>query len=170
MSDQDDESFEARVRAIAGDLGRSVERVAQRLDLDGIAEDIATSGERFRDLADFAGRWMTGRLGTPDANRATRSPRADRDSGERSLTSSGPHPLDVATDEQGRALSALSSGRCKVDPGTDDLIAVGEAAGPTFSVGVVGELRARDWIAATGELTPVGRDALRRWSHGANLS
>lgn len=47
---------------------------------------------------------------------------------------------------------------------------MGEAAGPAFSVGVVGELRARDWIAATGELTLVGRDALRRWSRGADPS
>jgi hypothetical protein len=35
---------------------------------------------------------------------------------------------------------------------------------------LVGELRARDWIAATGELTLVGRDALTRWSQVANLS
>ena len=78
--------------------------------------------------------------------------------------------LNVATDEQGRALSALSSGRCKVDPGTDDLIAIGEAPSPAFSAGLVGELRARDWIAATGELTFVGHDALRRWTQGANPS
>src|SRR5450755_3214504 len=93
---------------------------------------------------------------------------ADPDSAERSLTPAGPHRLDVPTDEQGRALSALSSGRWKVDPGTDDLIAIGETASPAFSVGLVGELRARDWIAATGELTLVGHDALRRWSQGAN--
>jgi hypothetical protein len=170
MSGRDDESFEERVRAIASGLSRSVERFAKQLDLDEIAEEIATSGERFRELADGAGRWMTDRLGAPDANQAARSAHADPDSAERSVTPAGPHRLDVPTDVQRRALSALSSGRWKVDPGTDDLIAIGEAASPAFSVGLVGELRARDWIAATGELTSVGRDALRRWSQGAKLS
>ena len=34
-------------------------------------------------------------------------------------------------------------------------------------VGLVGELRARDWINAEGEVTLVGRNALRRWmGHG----
>lgn len=165
MSGRDDESFEERVRAIASGLSRSAERVAKRLDLD----EIATSGERIRELADGAGRWMTDRLGAADANQAARSAQADPDSAER-VTPAGPHRLDVPTDEQGRALSALSSGRWKVDPGTDDLIAIGEAASPAFSVGLVGELRARDWIAATGELTSVGRAALRRWSQGAKLS
>ena len=170
MSGHDDESFEERVRAIASGLSRSVERVAKRLDLDEIADEIATSGERIRELADGAGRWMTDRLGAPDANQAPRSAQAEPESAERSVTPAGPHRRDVPTDVQGRALSALSSGRWKVDPGTDDLIAIGEAPSPAFSVGLVGELRARDWIAASGELTAVGRDALRRWSHGAKLS
>ena len=32
---------------------------------------------------------------------------------------------------------------------------------------LVGELRARDWIAANGALTSVGREALKRWSEGS---
>ncbi len=35
--------------------------------------------------------------------------------------------------------------------------------GPSEPIGLVGELRARDWIAPSGELTLVGRDALKRW-------
>jgi hypothetical protein len=169
MSGRDDDSFEERLRAIANGLSRSVERVAKRLDLDEIAEEIATSGERFTELADGAGRWMTNRLGAPDANQAERSAQTAPDRAGRSVTA-GPHRLDVPTDAQGRALSALSSGRWKVDPGTDDLIAIGDAATPACPTGLVGELRARDWIAATGELTFVGHDALRRWTQGANPS
>ena len=35
------------------------------------------------------------------------------------------------------------------------------------SIRLVGELRARDWIAANGEVTVVGREALKRWSEGS---
>jgi hypothetical protein len=69
----------------------------------------------------------------------------------------------VPTEEQGLALSALESGRWKVAPGTNELSSDGEGPNPRDAVGLVGELRARDWIAAGGEITLVGRDALRRW-------
>jgi hypothetical protein len=170
MSGRDDESFEEKVRAITSDLSQSVERAAKRLDLDEIAEQVVTGGERFRELADVAGRWISDRFGAPEADRAAQSGQADPETDERSLPRAGPHPLDVPTDEQGRALSALDSGRWKVDPGTDELIAVGEGPSPTDPVGLVAELRARDWIAANGDVTVVGRDALRRWPQGANPS
>jgi hypothetical protein len=79
----------------------------------------------------------------------------------------GPHPLDVPSDEQGRALSALDSGRWRVEPGTDVLVSRGGEASPTDPGGLVGELRARDWIAANGEVTLLGREALKRWSEGS---
>ena len=82
---------------------------------------------------------------------------------DRRLRREGPHPLDVPTEEQGLALSALDSGRWKVDPGTVELIPVGDGPTPGQPVGLVGELRARDWIAPSGEVTLVGRDALTRW-------
>jgi hypothetical protein len=34
--------------------------------------------------------------------------------------------------------------------------------------GLVDELRARDWVAADGEVTLVGRHALSRWLDAAN--
>ena len=74
----------------------------------------------------------------------------------------GPHPLDLPTDHQGVALSALDSGRWTVRPGSNQLAGTGAGGGPVPS-DVVGELRGRDWITADGTLTLVGRHALSRW-------
>jgi len=164
MSERDDESFEKKVRAIATELSKSVERAVQRVDLDEIALQIELGGERFRELAGLTGRWISDRLGDPEAHRAARSRELEAETAARTLPRAGPHPLDVPSDEQGRALSALDSGRWKVDPGTDELVAAGGGSSPTDPVGLVGELRARDWLAANGEVTLVGRDALKRWS------
>jgi hypothetical protein len=79
----------------------------------------------------------------------------------------GPHPLDLPSDEQGRALAALDSGRWMVEPGTDTLAPRGEGPGPSNALGIVRELRVRDWIAADGELTLAGRHALSRWLDAA---
>jgi len=123
------------------------------------------SGERSRELADLAAQWLSEQLGTSEAS----SPQhvAGDDSLPRRV---GPHPLDVPTEEQGLALSALDSGRWKVDPGTVELIPVGDGPTPGQPVGLVGELRARDWIAPSGEVTLVGRDALSRWLARSNPS
>jgi hypothetical protein len=69
----------------------------------------------------------------------------------------------MPTEDQGLALSALDSGRWKVDPGTEELVQIDEGPGPAHPIGLVGELRARDWIAPHGELTVVGHNALKRW-------
>jgi hypothetical protein len=61
------------------------------------------------------------------------------------------------------ALAALDSGRWTVEPGSNALAAHGEGRGPTDALGLVRELHARDWIAADGEVTLVGRHALSRW-------
>jgi hypothetical protein len=46
-------------------------------------------------------------------------------------------------------------------------VAHGDGPVPDDAVGLVGELRARDWINADGEVTLVGHNALRRWmGHG----
>jgi len=42
-------------------------------------------------------------------------------------------------------------------------VANGEGPAPSEALGLVGELRARDWINADGEVTLVGRNALSRW-------
>jgi hypothetical protein len=43
------------------------------------------------------------------------------------------------------------------------LAARGQGPGPDNALGVVRELRARDWIGPDGELTLTGRHALSRW-------
>jgi hypothetical protein len=164
MSGRDDESFEKKVRAIANELGRSVERAVKSIDLDEIARQIEMGGERFRELADSTGRWISDRLSDPEARHAAHAPDSEPEAASRPLPVAGPHPLDLPSDEQGRALSALDSGRWRVEPGTDVLVAGSGDVKPPDSGGLVGELRARDWIAANGEVTLVGREALKRWS------
>jgi hypothetical protein len=167
MSGQDDGSFEKKVRALAAELGRSVERAVKSIDLDGIARQVEMGGERFNELADSTGRWISERLGDSEAHQAAQARDLDAETAATTRPVAGPHPLDVPSDEQGRALSALDSGRWRVEPGTDVLVAAGDGATQTDSGGLVGELRARDWIAASGEVTPVGREALRRWSESS---
>ncbi|MDQ6822437.1 MAG: hypothetical protein M3076_19235 [Actinomycetota bacterium] len=170
MDDHDEESFEEKIRAIAGEVSKSVEHAAERIDLDEIAARIGMSGERVRELADLAGRWLTAQFAepAPEAEEATRP--AQHEIREPRQRLSGPHPLDVPSADQGLALSALESGRWKVNPGSDELIAVGDGPNPSEPVGLAGELRARDWIAADGELTTMGRDALKRWSQNSEPS
>ena len=168
MSAPDDDSFEERLRAIAEEIGQSLERAVEQLDLDEIADRMGISGERVREFADLAGQWLSDQIGSPGPDWSPRRAPEDHVSGEGSVRASGPHPLDVPNDQQGLALSALDSGRWKVDPGTDELIPVGDGPSPSQPVGLVSELRARDWIAPNGEVTMVGRDALKRWLNRAN--
>ena len=77
------------------------------------------------------------------------------------LRGAGPDPLDIPTDEQGRALAALDSGRWTVEPGTSALSSHGDGPAPSDALGLVRELRVRDWIDADGEVTLVGRHALQ---------
>ncbi|MDQ6776125.1 MAG: hypothetical protein M3071_07900 [Actinomycetota bacterium] len=154
------DSFEERLRALAREVGESVERMAGSLDRDEIADRIGTGGERVRELAEFAGRWLKAQ-GEDHAARGS-APADDAVP----VRLSGPHPRDVPTEEQGLALSALDSGRWKVDAGTNELISDGQGPGPSQRGGLVDELRARDWITAGGEVTLVGRAALRRWEDG----
>jgi hypothetical protein len=163
--DFEQDSFEARLRALARQVGKSVEQAAEQVDLDQIADRIGVSSERIREVAEFASQWLTDQLGEIDVEPSRASPPAARPSGRRA----GPHPLDLPTEEQGLALSALDSGRWKVEPGTNEVVSQGAGPDPEGAAGIVSELRARDWIAASGEETAVGRDALRRWmEHGAD--
>jgi len=170
MSGRDDESFEKKVRAIATELSRSVERAVKSIDLDEIARQIEIGGERLRELTDSTGRWISDRLGEPEAHHAAQARQLESETPARPRPVAGPHPLDVPSDEQGRALSALDSGRWRVEPGTDVLVAGRDEASPTDPGGLVEELRARDWIAANGEVTLLGREALRRWSEASTGS
>ncbi len=169
MSDDEHgpDSFEERLRQIAREVSESVERITQ-LDIEHIAEAIGVDPDRARELADTAGRWLSGQGANFGGNPTPWGPRAESEKSDPPARGGGPHPLDLPTEEQGLALSALDSGRWTVEPGSSVLKTHGEGPGPSDPIGLVGELRARDWIAPTGEVTLVGRNALRRWLDSAN--
>ncbi len=180
---ENQESFEEKLRSIARELSRSVEGVG-RVDLDEIAEAVGVDPARARLWVDNAGGWLRaqaesfggdpgfrstdprGSEGSRPAADPQRGPRPQP--GEDPLRGAGPHPLDLPTEEQGLALAALESGRWTVEPGSNALAARGDGPGPSDALGLVRELRARDWIAADGAMTLVGRDALSRWLDAPN--
>jgi hypothetical protein len=169
MSDEgmDPESFEERVRSIAREVSRSVERMAH-LEMDEIAEAMGVDPARARELADSAGRWLSGQADSLGEEVPFWAALSGRLAGPEATRGTGPHPLDLPTEKQGLALSALDSGRWTVGPGSSAIEAHGEGSLPSDATGLVGELRARDWIAANGEVTVVGRNALSRWLENAN--
>jgi hypothetical protein len=172
MSDDDrnNESFEETVREIAREVSRSVERAMDSVDVDGIAGMFGVDPDRAREWVDSAGGWLRGQVESVGEDVASHPPQHEQAPAQHQapatddpLRSAGPHPLDVPTEEQGRALAALESGRWTVEPGTHALAAQGEGPGPSDALGLVRELRARDWITADGTVTIVGRHALTRW-------
>lgn len=165
--DEGPESFEERLRAIAREVSRSIERAAQ-VDLDEIASAMGVDPGRASEWVDGAMGWLRNQAesfgddatvwGSGSAPASSEvAPHDER------LRSAGPHPLDLPTDDQGLALAALDSGRWTVEPGSHTLAVHGEGPGPRDAVSLVGELRARDWIAADGAVTLVGHHALSRW-------
>jgi hypothetical protein len=165
--------FEDRLREIAREIGRTVER-----NIDDIAESFGVDPGRAREFAENAGQWINDQVedhgqelfGQPvpvDPPLPT-EPTASAGTGAGAARRPGPHPLDLPTEPQGRALAGLDSGRWTVRPGTNAL--TGTRTGPDPAAGgeIVGDLRARDWILATGELTLVGRRALGRWCDTAH--
>jgi hypothetical protein len=174
------DSFEEQLRAIARELGRSVERAVDNIDVDDFARMFGVDAGSAHEWMESAGSWLRsqaerfeddfpGRMPAPWRPPAGETPRPS-DSPLRSddpLRSAGPHPLDLPTDEQGIALAALESGRWMVEPGTDALAARGDGPGPSDALGIVRELRVRDWLGADGEITLVGRRALSRWLEAA---
>src|SRR5438270_4319950 len=96
------DDLEQMLRAMARELGRSVERV----DLEEIAEAIGVDPTSAREWVASAGGWL--RSQTRPADDVVKHP----------LAPLGPHPLDLPTEEQGLAMAALDSGRCAVEPGT----------------------------------------------------
>ena len=170
MSEHDNngESFEDRLRSMAEELGHYIERSVENVDLDDIADSVGVDPSAARSWVETAGSWLraqTENLGEEFAHRVVdprrRIARVDP------LGAAAPHPLDLPTEEQGLALAALDSGRWTVEPGTDALAARGQGPGPDNALGVVRELRARDWIGRDGELTLAGRHALGRWLESA---
>jgi hypothetical protein len=170
MSDMDpnDRSFEETLRSIAGELGRFIERSVENADVDQFADSVGVDPTAAREWLDGAGTWLRGNaesLGEELARHlGAAAPRATRSD---PFGGVGPHPLDLPTEEQGLALAALESGRWTVEPGTEALTASGEGPAPNDALGIVRELRVRDWITGAGELTLAGRAALSRWLDSA---
>lgn len=158
------ENFDETLRAIAGELGRFVERAIDRVDLDEIADSVGVDPDGAREWAESAGSWLraqTEGVGEELARRVRDQRRASRHYDP--LATAAPHPLDLPTEEQGLALAALESGRWTVEPGTETLTAKAEGPAPRDALGIVRELRVRDWIGPEGQLTLAGRHALGRW-------
>ncbi len=165
---EDDESFEEMVRSIAEEVGRSVERMIEQVDVDEFAGAVGVDPDRAREWVETAGSWLRSRaenLGDEVAARraAWQRATADQARAEDPLRSAAPSALDVPTEEQGLALAALESGRWIVEPGSNALASRGEGTGPSDALGLFRELLVRDWITTDGEVTLVGHRALSRW-------
>ena len=168
MSDEDKpKSFEETLRAIADEVTRGIERV-QRGELEDIAREYGVDADRAKRFMDDAGNWL--RAQTDGFTMPTPEPRTSHSESRPADTpwttfpaGAGPDPLDVPTEDQGRALAALDSGRWTVEPGTSALSSSGDGPGPSDALGLVRELRVRDWIDADGEVTLTGHAALQRW-------
>jgi hypothetical protein len=166
--DSNDESLEEALRSIVRDISESLERVAQ-VDFDDVAGIIGVDPARVRALIDGVVGWFRAQAEGLGGGEVV----SDAGPGSAAIVedlprSAGPQPLDLPTRDQGIALAALDSGRWRVEPGTHALMAQGEGPGPGDAPGLVDELRARDWIAADGEVTLVGRRALSRWLDAAD--
>lgn len=169
-----DDSFEERLRALA----RQVSRSLSETDLDDVAESFGVDPERVRGAAGAVENWLNERASeplfgdrpvTPGRGESARSaPATGLVGGARQ----GPHPLDLPNDAQGRALSALDSGRWTVRAGAGRLASTDPGSDPAppddAEADVAGELRARDWITADGTVTVIGHRALLRWSRAAD--
>jgi hypothetical protein len=180
MDDEDKpKSFEEALREIADEVQRGIARF-QTGDFEDVARTYGVDADRAKRFVDGAGDWLRAQMENlpdmpfPPAGPApTHSPSPSSESQPASskpsktwddaLSSAGPDPLDTPTDEQGRALAALDSGRWSIEPGTSMLTAHGEGPGPSDALGLVRELRVRDWIDANGDVTLVGGAALARW-------
>jgi hypothetical protein len=171
MSDEDKpKSFEETLRAIADEVTRGIERVQRGEGEYGVDAD------RLKGFMDIAGGWLRSQADAFNASQSESAPApAPRHSESRPADTpwttfpagAGPDPLDVPSDDQGRALAALDSGRWEVEPGTSALSSRGDGPGPSDALGLVRELRVRDWIDADGEVTQTGHAALQRWLDSA---
>jgi hypothetical protein len=157
------DGFEEILRSAAEELGRYIERSADHVELDELVERLGVDPATARSWVETAGGWLRAQAENVGEELAARARHQRSTTRAEVLGRAAPHPLDLPSDEQGLALAALESGRWTVEPGSEVLVAKGEGPFPRDALGIVRELRVRDWIAASGELTLVGRHALRRW-------
>ena len=160
MSDDEQrDNFEETIRAMAQNIGDSVKRiVGDDIDLDDVIRATGVDPTEAKRWAAEAGEWLNSQSG-----RFPGQPAGPKPQREDPLGGADPHPLDVPTEEQGLALAALDSGRWTIEPGTSMLVSHGEGPAPKNALGLVRELRVRDWIDADGTVTVAGRRALDRW-------
>jgi hypothetical protein len=179
MSDEDSprKSFEDALRAIGDEITRAVDRLSE-MDLDDVARSVGVDPEQARGWIDDAGTWLREQADSFDASKfdaasfraswtSSSAPSSSEPLSTDPLGDAGPHPLDLPTAQQGQALAALDSGRWTIEPGTSALAARGDGPAPQDSLGLVRELRVRDWLDADGHLTLAGRAALARWLDAA---
>lgn len=162
MSD-DEHGFEDAFRKIAEGVSESFER-AQRGEYDGLARMIGVDPDVARRWAADAHEWLQEQRGRFDTH--AEQPPAEEPVGaepQPAVTSFGPDPRDLPTEEQGQALAAISSGRWTIEPGTSTISSVRDGQGPRDALGVVRDLRVRDWLGEDGSVTEAGRHALQRW-------
>src|ERR1700749_4835205 len=113
MSDHD--SFEERLRAIADEISKSMQRISE-VDMEDLSQRYGVDAERARAFADAAGRWLNDHLSTGDPlfgdvqrrddDRAARPVSADPDPSGPAETGRaqagsgpGPDPRDLPTDQ-----------------------------------------------------------------------
>lgn len=179
MSDEDSprKSFEDALRAIGDEVTRAVDRLSE-MDLDDVARSVGVNPDDARTWIDDTGAWLRRQVESFDPSafdaasfRATWSSSSESTDPVADMVDplgdAGPHPLDHPTAQQGQALAALDSGRWTIEPGTSALVARGEGPAPQDALGLVRELRVRDWLDADGHLTLTGRAALARWLDAA---
>jgi hypothetical protein len=175
--DMGGESFEERLRALAAEVRGYIERSIDNVDVDEFADSLGVNPAIAREWVETAGGWLSAyadTVGDHIARQAAGTGPSPGGTGSGKtvarvdpLGGVGPNPLDLPSDEQGVALAVLDSGRWIIEPGADTLAARGEGPGPSDALGIVRELRVRDWIAGDGKLTMTGRRALSRWLDAA---
>jgi hypothetical protein len=196
--DRDRKSLEETLRAIADEVTKGAERFASGNlgGLEDLARASGLDAEPIKQFAEDAGEWLRDQIAAAtqsgsdvepmpaadptdprDAADAPASPAtpvtpAAATSDEDPITSPRvaglPHPLDLPTEQQARALAALESGRWTVEPGTVVLVTTlnrGPAPEDAHALGM--ELHVRDWVDVDGDLTFSGGLALARWAHAA---
>jgi hypothetical protein len=170
MSD-DRSGFDDLFRKFAEEVQRGIERASE--DLEGLARMNGVDPDEARRWIEGAGQWLRdqvegdGPFGRADQAGGGDEPPTERPGGplraDDPLQAATPHPLDLPTADQGVALAALDSGRWALEPGTSILAARGDGPGPSDAMGLVRELRIRDWLNDEGQMTLAGRRALQRW-------
>lgn len=164
--DDDGDTFEDVLRAVAQEVTRSLERISE-VDVEAWAQSAGLDPERGMAWLATARQWVQQQAEGPTSQTGPTGPTDPARPTGVAVTGAAPgvapHPLDLPTDEQGAALAALDSGRWALEPGTMALTVIGDGPGPTDALGLVRSLRVRDWLRADGTPALAGQRALERW-------